>query len=224
MRRIAPLVLAVVGVLCIADAALTIVWQEPVSSAYARVQQSRLYAEWRQTRLDAGLDVERLTFRQVHPGAGERTRERLALRARAFEVSVGEGQAIGEIRIEKIGLEAVLVGGVAGSSLRLGPGHYPSTGLPGSGRTVAFAGHRTTYLAPFRRLDDLVRGNRIVVTLPYGRFTYAHERTQIVEPDDVWVTADAGYERLVLTACHPLFSDARRIVVFARLVRAETAV
>ena len=212
------------GLLLLADAALTVAWQEPVSSAYARVQQSRLYAEWRQARLDAGLDVEKLTFRQVHPGADEGTRDRLALRARAFEANVDEGQALGEIRIERFGLETIVVGGVTASSLRLGPGHYPSTGLPGSGRTVAFAGHRTTYLAPFRRLDELFRGDQIVVTLPYGRVTYAYERTSIVDPDDVWVTADAGYERLVLTACHPLFSDAQRIVVFARLVRAETAV
>ncbi len=131
---------------------------------------------------------------------------------------------MGEIRMGAIGVEAVLVGGVTAGSLRLGPGHYPSTGLPGSGPTVAFAGHRTTYLAPFRRLDELERGDHVVITLPYGRFTYAPERTQTVEPDDVWVTADAGYERLVLTACRPLFSDAQRIVVFARLFRAELAV
>ena len=223
MRRISSLVLVAAGVLLLADAALTVVWQEPVSSAYARVQQSRLYAEWRQAHLDAGLDVERLRFEPVPPRADDGSRNRLALRARAFQASVREGQAIGEIRIEGIGVEAVLVGGVTARSLRLGPGHYPSTGLPGSGRTVAFAGHRTTYLAPFRRVDELERGDHVVVTLPYGRFTYAHERTHIVEPDDVWATADAGYERLVLTACHPLYSDAQRIVVFARLVRAELA-
>ncbi len=104
MRRIAPLVLVALGVLLLADAALTVAWQEPVSSAYARVQQSRLYAELRQARLDAGLDVERLTFQQVDPGAAEPDRKDLARRARAFGSTVHEGQAIGELRIARMDL------------------------------------------------------------------------------------------------------------------------
>ena len=223
MRRIGFL-LVVVGLLLLADAAVTVVWQEPVTSVYARAQQSRLYAEWQQTRLDGKLDVENLRFEQVELGGGEQKLNDLALGARAFKTTTHAGEPLAQIRIEKIGLEAVVVGGASGSSLRLGPGHYPWTDLPGSGKTVALAGHRTTYLAPFRRIDQLRRGDRIVLTLSYGRFTYVHERTQIVEPDAVWVTADTGYERLVLTACHPLFSDEQRIVVFARLVRAEAAV
>lgn len=223
MRRSAPLLLVVAGALLLADAGLTVAWQEPVSGVYARVQQSRLYAEWQQARLDAGLDVEDVGFVQVRPGADPAKRRQLTRRARAFQSSVRPGHAIGELRIASIGVEAVVVGGVTGESLRLGPGHYPSTGLPGGGTTVAFAGHRTTYLAPFRRIDELGRGDEVVLTLPYGRFTYAHEETRVVEPSDVWVTEDVGYERLVLTACHPLFSDARRIVVFARLVRSEAA-
>jgi sortase A len=30
-----------------------------------------------------------------------------------------------------------------------------------------------------------------------------------------------SYDRLILSACHPLYSAAKRIVVFARLVRSE---
>ena len=40
----------------------------------------------------------------------------------------------------------------------------------------------------------------------------------IVAPAARWVIRRVGYERLVLTACHPLYSAAQRIVVFARLV------
>ena len=32
------------------------------------------------------------------------------------------------------------------------------------------------------------------------------------------MTHRVGYDRLVLSACHPLYSAAKRIVVFARLV------
>ena len=50
-----------------------------------------------------------------------------------------------------------------------------------------------------------------------GRFTYAVEKTRLVDPSEVSVKRRVGYERLILTACHPLYSAAQRIVVFARL-------
>jgi sortase A len=82
---------------------------------------------------------------------------------------------------------------------------------------VGIAGHRTTYGAPFRRIDRLRRGDAIRVVMPYGTFTYRVERRRIVAPTAVWVTDRVGYDRLILSACHPLYSAAQRIVVFARL-------
>jgi sortase A len=84
---------------------------------------------------------------------------------------------------------------------------------------VAIAGHRTTYLAPFRRLDALRPGDRVVVRMPYGEFTYVVQGEKIVLPTALWVTRDVGYDRLVLSACNPLYSAAQRIIVFARLAR-----
>ena len=83
---------------------------------------------------------------------------------------------------------------------------------------MAIAGHRTTYGAPFRKLDELETGDRIEVAMPYGRFVYAVERKRIVPPTATWVTQRVRHDRLVLSACHPLYSAAKRIVVFARLV------
>ena len=83
---------------------------------------------------------------------------------------------------------------------------------------MAIAGHRTTYGAPFRRLDRLGRGDRIELRMPYGTFVYRVEQRRIVAPTALWVTRRAGYDRLILSACHPLYSAAKRIVVFARLV------
>ena len=84
---------------------------------------------------------------------------------------------------------------------------------------MAIAGHRTTYGAPFRRIDQLERGDRIELRMPYGRFVYRVERTRIVPPTETSVTARVAYDRLVLSACHPLYSAAKRIIVFARLER-----
>ena len=111
--------------------------------------------------------------------------------------------------------------GTGTADLRRGPGHYPDTPLPGQRGTVAIAGHRTTYGAPFHDVDDLRRGDAIVLSMPYGRFTYRVQRTRIVEPTATEVTDPVGYDRLVLSACHPLYSAAQRIIVFARLEKSE---
>ena len=103
------------------------------------------------------------------------------------------------------------------AALRRGPGIYDHTPFPGVPGTTAIAGHRTTYLAPFRHIDELGPGDDIEVDMPYGRFDYAVERKLIVSPTDVWVIHRVDHDRLVLSACHPLYSAAQRWAVFARL-------
>jgi sortase A len=90
--------------------------------------------------------------------------------------------------------------------------------LPGAPGTVGIAGHRTTYGAPFRHVDALRPGDRITVQMPYATITYRVQHLQVVLPTATWVVDRKPYSRLVLTACHPLYSAARRIVVFARQV------
>ena len=126
---------------------------------------------------------------------------------------------MGKILIDRIGLASVVVEGTEAGDLRAGPGHYPGTPLPGQRGTVAIAGHRTTYGAPFRRINRVRPGDEVDVVMPYGRFTYRVERTRIVPPTAIWVTQRVSYDRLILSACHPLYSAAKRIVVFARLIR-----
>ncbi len=208
-------VLIVAGALLIADAGLTLLWQEPVSALYAHVQQGRLDDQLAQLERTPASPVERHALLSLPPGA-----RRLAFAARALDRRLRPGHAIGRIRIPAIGLDRVLVDGTDGASLRKGPGHYPSTPLPGAHGTVAIAGHRTTYGAPFRRIDQVTPGATVSVEMPYGAFAYRVERTRIVAPTATWVTQRVSYDRLVLSACHPLYSAAKRIVVFARLVRA----
>ncbi len=119
--------------------------------------------------------------------------------------------------ISKIGASYDVVQGTDTSSLEKGPGHYPATAFPGLGQTVAIAGHRTTYLAPFRHIDALRPGDRILLKMPYAQFTYVVQYHRIVLPTALWVTKNVGYDRLVLSACNPLYSAAQRIIVFARL-------
>jgi sortase A len=117
-------------------------------------------------------------------------------------------------------LDVVVVEGTDTGSLQKGPGRYLRTAYPGQGETIGIAGHRTTYLAPFRHIDSMQRGDEIVLEMPYATLSYEVERTEIVDPSQLGVIRDVGYERLVLSACHPLYSAAERYIAFARLTRA----
>src|SRR5215213_2673318 len=219
MRRyVRPLsaVLVVVGALLVLDAVVTVVWQEPVSALYAKLQQGRLDDRLAQLEGREPTQLDRKVLSRL--GTLDR---RLAYAARALNRRTRDGQPLGRIRMRSIGVSSVVVAGTDTSSLRLGPGHYPGTPLPGARGTVAIAGHRTTYGAPFRRLDRLGRGDRVEVRMPYGTFVYRVEQRRIVAPTALWVTRRASYDRLILSACHPLYSAAKRIVVFARLVDAR---
>jgi sortase A len=204
--------LIVAGALLLADGAATLLWQEPVSALYARVQQGRLGDQLAFLERAAPPPVERRVLASLPD-----PRRRLGFAARAAARRARPGAAVGRLRAPAIGLDSVVVEGTAAGDLRKAPGHYPGTPLPGARGTVAVAGHRTSYGAPFRHVDDLHPGDRIELRMPYGRFSYRVERTRIVPPTATWVTHRVAYDRLVLTACHPLFSGAQRIVVFARL-------
>jgi len=201
-------VLAVSGVLLLADAIVTLAWQEPLSALLAARQQAKLEREF-EARASATLRE-----RRASPASVRRL-------AQAERRAVQRGTAVGVIDMPTLGRRYTIVHGTDTATLRKGPGHYPDTPLPGEGGTVAIAGHRTTYGAPFRTIDRLRPGQPVTVRTVYGRFTYRVERTRIVRPDALWVKRRVRYERMILTACHPLYSAAKRIVVFARLTRSE---
>ena len=131
------------------------------------------------------------------------------------------GEAVGIIRIPKIGLDSAVVEGVGVGDLRKGPGHYPETPLPGEGGNAAIAGHRTTYGAPFNRLDELVTGDEIQVTTRRGTYRYEVQDKLVVLPNRVDVLDPTPEPRLTLTTCTPKYSAARRLIVVARLAPGE---
>jgi sortase A len=147
-------------------------------------------------------------------------RRRIAFLARDLEHHAGEGSAVGRIVIPRIGASFVVVKGTSTSALQGGPGIYSETNFPGIAGTTAIAGHRTTYLAPFRHIDVLGAGSRILLDMPYAHFTYTVIGQRVVAPTDVRAAVgNVGYSRLVLSACTPLFTAAKRLLVFARLTR-----
>lgn len=209
-------VLIVSGALLIIDAGITVLYQEPVSAFLASRSQSRLADDLDGLQVAAPSPLELRALEALPTD-----RRRIAFLARALKRRKADGDAVGRIRIPRIDVDKVVVRGTGTDDLKRGPGLYPQTPFPGVRGTTAIAGHRTTYGAPFRRVDRLRRGDRIEVEMPYGRFTYEVERTQIVTPDKIDVIRRVRFDRLVLSACHPLYSAAKRIIVFARLSKVQ---
>lgn len=130
-----------------------------------------------------------------------------------------QGSYLGTLSIGKLGLATPILQGTGSSELSKGVGHYRISSLPGSRKTIAIAGHRTTHHRPFRHLDQLKAGDRIAITMWNGaRFQYEVMGSRVVGFDAWDILANKGYEKLVLTTCHPPGSDTRRLAVFARRV------
>lgn len=123
------------------------------------------------------------------------------------------GTAVAILRIPRIGVDKAVVEGVGIDDLRKGPGHYPSTPLPGEAGNAAIAGHRTTYGAPFGDLGELGEGDEILVTTRAGEFRYVVDQVSVVSPAQVEVLAPTTEARLTLTTCHPKYSARQRLVI-----------
>jgi sortase A len=218
--RALSVALIVVGALALLDAGVTLLWQEPFSALYAKFQQDHLRG--------ALHDLERAkptAPESAHLARLADERARVSYLAAELARHATLGSPVGSIHIPRIGANFVMVYGTGTAELEKGPGiytqsTYPGSRFPGLGTTTAIAGHRTTFLEPFRHIDELRRGDRIVLDMPYAHFTYTVMGHRVVDPSDVAAAIrHVGYSRLVLSACTPLFSAAQRYLVYARLTK-----
>jgi len=213
--RISGIALAVIGALTLAWVVIVWQWQDPFTGLYTR---------WEQHKLAQQLQHEFAT----QPGVHFVGHESLTTEARAIEQAAARlrhtaavGQAIGRIVIPSLGLNMVLVNGTDEASLRKGPGRDLRSFMPGQGRLVYIAGHRTTFLAPFSHIDAIQPGDRIKLEMPYGSFVYRAFRHVIVPADDLAVLRSPRHEQLALHACHPRFFATHRYIVYGHLVGVE---
>ncbi|MEU9836046.1 class E sortase [Streptosporangium sp. NPDC048047] len=152
-------------------------------------------------------------------------RKNIVRSGRLGEVPVGGALAM--LRIPRLGdlYRYAVVEGVDWEQLRMGPGHYPGSALPGKIGNFVISGHRTTYAAPFNRLDELHRGDYIVVDARDARYTYRVTGKHVVDPTDLDVIAPnpAHPDRrpikalITLSTCHPEYSAAQRLIVTGEL-------
>jgi sortase A len=213
LRRLSNLLIAA-GVVVILYAGLILAWGDPITW---------LWAHWQQRALTSEFHKAEKQFVVVTPPVDNSSALALVRNdAEQFRSRLKEGHAFGRLTIGRIGLSKVVVvqGTTAGidADLSKGPGHYMNTSFPGLGSTVAIAGHRTTYGAWFRNIDSIRNGDSIVLQMPYATFHYKVQMHKVVVNTDWSIIRPQGYDRLVLSACHPLYSASHRWIVFARAI------
>ena len=130
------------------------------------------------------------------------------------------GGLVGRITIPSIGVSKYVVAGVRLKDLERGPGLFPGSPMPGQKGNVAIAGHRTTFGAPFSRIDELRGNERIILESKDGTFTYiVNGEPKIVLATDTAVakTTNPDIATITLVSCYPKWTSTKRIVVVATL-------
>jgi sortase A len=204
------------GVVLIVDAAITLLWEDPLTAVFTQQEQKALS---KKLAANEAAALPPSTLELVRKAGS--VNQRMAVLAAHERETTKAGEPLGRIAIPRIGVNFVFVAGTGERSLKKGPGSYTDNVLPGEKGTVAIAGHRTTYLAPFRKLNKLRRGDTISLTMGYGIFKYSVEGSKVVSPGNTGVLRHIRHDRIVLTTCTPLFSAAKRLVITGRRIRSE---
>ena len=214
--RIVGTAMALVGVGLLVWVVVVWRWQDPFTA---------LYTHWKQHRLARSYDHLFAEYRPARVAQGTTslaaTRRTIAREARLYRGEAHRGQAIGRIKVPRLGLSMILVNGTDHDSLTKGPGRDLRTYMPGQGELIYIAGHRTTYLAPFAHIEKLGQGDFVILEVPYATFRYRIFKHRIVDAHDLSVLTSHHREVVELQACHPRFFASQRYIAYGRLVRIE---
>jgi sortase A len=210
--RILGTVLVAVGLAALAWALVVWRWQDPFTALYTKFEQRQLAHAY-----------DRFVA-QYHPPQLQRAslaavQRAITQEARQYRLATRRGEAIGRIVVPRLGLNMVFVNGTDEGSLRKGPGRDLRSFMPGQGRLVYIAGHRTTFLAPFSHIERLKKGDPVRLEMPYATFVYRISGHRIVRADDLSVLRSPRHELVELQACHPRFFASHRYIAYALPVR-----
>ncbi|HUQ22723.1 MAG TPA: sortase [Gaiellaceae bacterium] len=213
MRKLARIVgtlMIVAGVGALAWAFTVWRWEDPFT-ATLNYRDQRELAQTFDRQLEEGRPAGT-------PAAVADVRDTLPREAIAWRRRLKPGAAVARLRIPRLGLSEIIVNGTDHNSLKRGPGRYLGSAMPGEGKLVYVAGHRTTYGAPFSHIDRLRKGDRVFVELPYATFEYVITGHRIVAATETSVLKSKGREQLLLQACHPRFFATHRYIAYAKPV------
>jgi sortase A len=220
LRALGTLMIAA-GVACLIWAVLVWRWQDPFTAVYTHLEQRELASgyERRLAEFDRLVAIEDTRPIATAPPSDRELGTRVRANARRYRKALGRGEAVARLRVPRLGLNMIVVNGTDHDTLTKGPGRYLGSFMPGEGQLVYIAGHRTTYSAPFSRIESLRRGDPVALELPYGTFEYRITGHVIVDATALRVLRSHGREVLALQACHPRFFASHRYIAYAEPVR-----
>ena len=200
IRRVAGEVLISAGVVVLLFVAYQLVWTNVLADRAAQANIDGLEQRWQSGGPDAP----------------------------EFDLPLAGGEAFAILRIPRLGddYRVPIVQGVTLDDLASGVGHYPETALPGEIGNFSVAGHRATNGEPFAYLDQLRKGDAVVVETRTTWYTYEVTDELIVAPTEVDVIlpvpgkpgAEPTEELVTLTTCNPRWASYQRLIFHATLV------
>lgn len=217
LARIGGTLMIVAGLGFIGWALLVWQWQDPFTLLYTKYEQRKLAQKYE--RRVASLTEPSAAPRVAGTVSDAERLRQVAVEARRYRLASRTGDPLGRIKVPRLGVNMILVNGTDTETLKKGPARDERTYMPGEGELVYIAGHRTTYGAPFARINELRRGDEITLELPYATFVYRVTGYVIVPADDIARLRSRGREEVALQACHPRFFATQRYIVYARPVR-----
>ncbi len=182
-------------------------------------------AAWQQRALRAELAQAGAGTTEAIPGSGGLRAsvvpprwDQTGPQPAALDARSAEGSPVARLRAEAIDLDVVIVDGSGREALQRGPGRVRASATLGGPGNAVIAGHRTTWGAPFSRLDKLRPGDRVVLQARGHELVYTVSGRRVTAPDDASVLSGAPGSRITLVTCHPRYSAAQRLVVTADAV------
>lgn len=124
---------------------------------------------------------------------------------------------VARLRIERLGVDAIVLEGDSGEVLAFGPGHLSASAQPAAEGNCVLAGHRDT---SFTSLAAIQKGDIVSVQASSGKKRSYQIVSTVVEQYDHLFLEDAPTPWLTLITCYPFDSPIPggplRFVVFAR--------
>ena len=122
---------------------------------------------------------------------------------------------VAELIVPQHDISQIVLAGDSGAILAFGPGHSFASSTPETHGTVMISGHRDTH---FRFLQNLRKGERLILKTKTGIHFYTISNTQVVDASNHLV--DNNSDKLILVTCYPFNSAVvggnQRYLVHAR--------
>ena len=125
----------------------------------------------------------------------------LAGEQKALPWSWADTWPVARLRVERLGIDRIVLAGATGRTLAFGPGHVDGTPPPGTKGTAVIGGHRDTN---FRFLADLRPGDLLSLETPDGAtHSYRMASARIVDHRNANIPLGGDQSRLALVTCYP---------------------